>query len=200
MTEDTAGTGAGPLTDLSRALAATGQVVAGIGASQWQADTPCPGLDVRALLNHLVTGNLVFAARVGGGPAPDPDADQLGDDPLAVFRSAGDALQQAFAAPGVLTAAYAAPWGGTAPGVALVHVRVTEVLVHGWDLARATGQAADFPADVAERTLAGVRQQLTSRPEGPDAPFAPEVPVPADAPAIDRLAGFLGRACPPGPA
>jgi hypothetical protein len=61
-------------------------------------------------------------------------------------------------------------------------------------LARATGQRGDFPDDVAERTLARSKRRLVTRPEGPGAPFAAEVPVPADAPAVDRLAGFLGRA------
>jgi uncharacterized protein (TIGR03086 family) len=70
---------------------------------------------------------------------------------------------------------------------------VVDLLTHGWDLARATGQPADFPEDVAERALAGARRALMSRPQGPGAPFAAEVPVPADAPAVDRLAGFLGR-------
>jgi uncharacterized protein (TIGR03086 family) len=68
------------------------------------------------------------------------------------------------------------------------------VLTHGWDLARATGQPGDFPDDVAERALARSRRRLTARPEGPGAPFAAEVPVPPDASAVDRLAGFLGRA------
>jgi uncharacterized protein (TIGR03086 family) len=72
-------------------------------------------------------------------------------------------------------------------------VRILENLVHGWDLARATGQPTDFPDDLAERALAAARAQLKSRPAGPNAPFAPEVPVPAGAPAIGRLAGFLGR-------
>jgi uncharacterized protein (TIGR03086 family) len=78
-------------------------------------------------------------------------------------------------------------------GAAMVHVRIVENLVHGWDLARASGQPTDFPHDVAERALTRSRRRLTTRPEGPGAPFAAEMPVPADAPAADRLAGWLGR-------
>jgi uncharacterized protein (TIGR03086 family) len=72
-------------------------------------------------------------------------------------------------------------------------VRIVELLGHGWDLARATGQPAGYPDGLVERTLAQARHGLADRPDGPGAPFAAEVPVPAGAPAIDRLAGFLGR-------
>jgi uncharacterized protein (TIGR03086 family) len=185
-------TEAGVLVDLDRALAATEAVVAGIGAGQWQAPTPCTELDARGVLNHLVRGNLLFVALTRGKSPPDRGVDHLGGDPLAAFRQAAGDLREAFAAPGVLEAVYTAPFG-TAPGAVLVHVRIVEVLAHGWDLARATGQPADFPDDVAERALAGARQQLTSRPDGPGAPFAAEVLVPAGASAVDRLAGFLGR-------
>ena len=185
-------TEADALADLDRALAATEAVVAGIRADQWPGPTPCTELDVRTVLNHLVSGNLLFAALVHGEPLPDRNADHLGSDPLAAFQRAAVALRAAFAAPGVLESVYAAPFG-TAPGAALVRARIIELLVHGWDLARATGQSADFPDEVAGRALAAAKHQLTSRPEGPGAPFAAEVPIAGDAPAVDRLAAFLGR-------
>lgn len=180
------------LADLDRALAATEAVVASIGADQWSAPTPCTELDARGVLNHLVRGNLLFAAIIRDEPRPAPGADHLGEAPLAAFQQAAAGLREAFAEPGVLELVFQAPFG-TAPGTALVHVRIVEVLVHGWDLARATGQPADFPDDAAERALARSTQQLTERPQGPGAPFAAEVPVPPDAPAVDRLAGWLGR-------
>ena len=181
------------LDDLDRALAATGAIVAGVGDDQWRAPTPCTELDARGVLNHLVRGNLLFVAIIGGEPRPDPGTDHLGDAPLAAYQQAAGSLRRAFTAPGVLETVYTAPFG-TAPGAVLAHVRVTEVLVHGWDLARATGQRADFPEDVAERALRGARRALTERPQGPGAPFAAEVRVSPDVPAADRLAGFLGRA------
>jgi uncharacterized protein (TIGR03086 family) len=180
------------LADMDRAITAARAIVAGIRDEQWAAPTPCPGVDVRALVNHLVIGNLHFAALVNRTPLPDRDADHLGDDPLAAFGRAAAALLDAYARPGVLTATYAAPFG-TAPGVALVRARIVEHLGHGWDLARATGQPAGCPDEVVERAIAEARRQLADRPVGPGSPFAAEVPVPADAPAIDRFAGLLGR-------
>lgn len=108
-------TEADALTDLDRALTATEAVVAGIRAAQWSAPTPCTELDVRAVLNHLVSGNLLFAALVRGEPLPDRGADQLGGDPLTAFQQAAGQLREAFAAPGVLESVYTAPFG-TGPG------------------------------------------------------------------------------------
>jgi uncharacterized protein (TIGR03086 family) len=178
--------------DLDRTLAATATVVAGIGPSQWTAPTPCTELDVRAELDHLVRGNLVFVAIIRGEQWPVPGTDHLGSDPLAAYEEAAAGLREVFARPGVLQNEYTAPFG-TGTGARLAHVRIVENLVHGWDLAKATGQRAVLPDDVAERALARSRRHLTTRPEGPGAPFAPEVPVPDHAPAVDRLAGFLGR-------
>ena len=79
----------------------------------------------------------------------------------------------------------AAAGGPRVPGI-----RITELLGHGWDLARATGQRPQFPDEVAARGLIQARDQLRSRSPGP---FAPERPVADGAPVIDRLAAFLGR-------
>lgn len=82
---------------------------------------------------------------------------------------------------------------GPIPGPALVRLRCAEELIHGWDLARATGQSTDgLPADLAEEALAGIRGPLGDGPrEG--LPFDPPQPAAEDAPAIDRLAAFCGR-------
>lgn len=182
----------GPLADLDRALAGAEAVIAGIAPGQWTAPTPCTELDVRALVNHLVSGNQAFAAYVTGAKPPARGTDVLGDDPLAAYREAGAGLRAAFGSADALDEVYKAPFG-TAPGAVLVQVRVLEQLAHGWDIARATGQASDFPDDVAERSLAVARQTLASRPTGPGAPFGPELPAPGGAPTLDRLAAFLGR-------
>lgn len=184
----------GPLKDLERALASAETIVAGIGSAQWTAPTPCADLDVRAVANHLVTGNLRSAALVRGTPPPDGGADLLGDDPAGAFSQAAAELRAALGAPGAIDEVYKTPQGGSAPGAVLAQVRTLEQLGHGWDLAQATGQEADFPSDVTERALATARLMLSPRPEGPDAPYGPPVPVPDSAPLIDQLAGYLGRA------
>ena len=81
---------------------------------------------------------------------------------------------------------------GERSGDFLIMMRTTEGLIHGWDLARATSQTPAFPEAIAEQTLASVRLTLAGHPRDPRG-FGVEQPVPADAPALDRLAGFLGR-------
>jgi uncharacterized protein (TIGR03086 family) len=176
---------------VARALDATGRLVAAVREDQWTAPTGCPGWSVRDLLGHLVGGNRAFAA-LAAGQAPSGAADPLGDDPVAAYRESGEALCAAFTRPGVLDEVFPVP-AGALPGAVVLHLRLTEVLVHGWDLARATAQpTSGLPDDLAEQELAFSRVQLARMP--PDRrPFAPSQPVADDAPAIDRLAALLGR-------
>jgi uncharacterized protein (TIGR03086 family) len=191
------GTPSAEIDQLARVMAITGDLIDGIRPDQWAAATPCTAWTVRELVNHLVTGNLFFIAILGDQQVPDRAADHLGDDPPAAYRSSTVPLLAAFAQPGVADRIYQAPIGPT-PGAALVHLRITEQLVHGWDIAQATGRRAEFPDDVAEQELAISRRMLSGVPRA--GRFGPAHDLPADAPAIDRLAGLLGhRPLPAGP-
>ena len=75
-----------------------------------------------------------------------------------------------------------------------MHLRITELLAHGWDLARAPGPPPALPADLAVQELALWQAQFEAGPGGgAGLPFAPTQPVDPGAPAIDHLAAFLGR-------
>ena len=175
-----------PSDQLSRALDATRALVEGVRPDQWDA-TALPGWTVRDLVEHLVAGTRLVSARLLDRPEDEPP-----DDLAAAYRQAGDALLEAFAEPGVFERMVTVP-AGTVPGAVALHLRLTELLVHGWDLARATGQpTTGLPDDVAEQELAFSRIQIGRIP--PDrSPFAPSEPVADDAPAVDRLAALLGR-------
>ena len=191
-----------PANSLARALEATRTIIGGIKEDQWSSQTPCPDWTVRALLNHLVVGNRIFAAILRGDPPTSDerrrryDHDMLGPDALQSYREAGAELVAAFSQPTVLHSVFEAPVG-TVPGVVLFHLRLTEILVHGWDLARATRQPAAMPDDLALEALA-----FSSSPRAPAVPrtghpFGPIHDIAGSAPAIDRLAAYLGRAVPP---
>jgi uncharacterized protein (TIGR03086 family) len=180
------------VSQLAEALDATGQLIATVPEASWTDPTPCPGWTVRDLVSHLVTGNAGFAVEFGSAYQP-PDSQALAaaaDLPHA-YRDSAAALLEAIGQPGALDQIVTVPFG-TVPGIVALHLRITEVLVHGWDLARATGQLVTFSEDVAEQELAFSRGKLSDIPPG-RSPFAPPQPVADDAPAIDRLAACLGR-------
>lgn len=176
--------------DLTRALSAVEELIAGVGDDQWSAPTPCTDWTVRELVNHLVGVNLVFAALVNDQAPPERGADVLGDDPAGAYRHSSRAIQAAFAQPGVLARSYQGPLGAVT-GAERLHIRIADLLAHGWDLAQATRQPAALPADLSEQALTFTRTQLSTMPR--TGRFDPAQPVADDAPAIDRLAAFLGR-------
>jgi uncharacterized protein (TIGR03086 family) len=188
------------LADFDRCLDAFTLLVEGVRPEQWHAPTPCAEWDVRQLLDHVNSGNRMFAA-LASGERPEgmegllqlrarvaPAAD---DDPVETFRTSGRRLREIFSDPDFSDGTYVTPIGERS-GDFMIQMRITETLIHGWDLARATGQTPAFPEAIAEQTLAGMRLTLAGRPRDPRG-FGTEQPVPADAPALDRLAGFVGR-------
>ncbi|HVA07538.1 MAG TPA: TIGR03086 family metal-binding protein [Acidimicrobiales bacterium] len=186
--------------DLSAAAEVFGGVIGAIQDEQWQLPTPCSDWTVGDLVKHVVAGNDGFTTALGGRGA-EPSGERsvgvsvdLADD----YGRSVRALLDAFRQPGALQTMVTVPFG-TVPGAVALHLRTTELLVHGWDLARATGQDVTFPDDLAEQELAFTRAALAQVPSERK-PFAPPEPVADDASAIDRLAACLGRAAadPPG--
>ena len=127
-----------------RALEETRSIVAGIERAQWADATPCDDWDVEALLNHLVSGNFWAAELGAGGTIEDVgdrlDGDVLGDDASGAYHTSAKLAAAAFEAPGALEAPCAVSYGPV-PGSVYAGHRFIDVLIHGWDLAVATGQA-----------------------------------------------------------
>lgn len=184
--------------DCDRMLAAVQHLVDAVQPDQWTAPIPCSDWNVRQLLNHVANGNVVFAGVADrtrpSGPvsAEERAVDRLGDDPAAGFRATGTRMHAAFLNPGFLDGAVETPMLGEQLGKAVVHIRINELLIHGWDVAQAIGQPAGLPEDLAEGALVLWQTRLADRPRD-RMPFRPSETVPDDAPAIDRLAAFLGR-------
>ncbi len=170
-------------------LQSCGSLADGVTPAQWSAPTPCSEWDVRALVNHLAMGNLLFAAALSELPPPD-FADYLSGDPSAELRRSSEALLNAFDIPAVMSKTVKVPFGEV-PGAVAMHLRMVEGLVHGWDLATATGQQAEFPEEFAGTALVFTRNAIGAVPRGQQ--FADEQPVSADTPALEQLAALLGR-------
>ena len=161
------------------------QLVAGVRPEHHPLPTPCGDWDVRTLLNHTVAGAGAFGRMLRDEP-PLWMADHLTGDPVATFRAGVQDSLAAWRAGGL--ARTVEPLGG----LPLAELQALDLLVHGWDLARATGQPDELPADVAARAWA-VWSEVPVDVGRSMGQFGPEVPVPAGAPVGDRLLGLLGR-------
>ena len=177
-----------------QALVSTRGVVAGIRPEQFGLSTPDADWDVRALLNHVVSGNLWAAELASGKTIADVgdrlDGDVLGTDPLGAYeRSARDA-SAAFEAPGALDAPCAVSYGPV-PGSVYAGHRFIDVFIHGWDLAKATGQDQSLDPELVTACAEVLEPQL-SMLQG-SGMFGTAVDVPADADPQTRLLASLGR-------
>jgi uncharacterized protein (TIGR03086 family) len=178
-----------------RAMAQTESVVAAVRPDQLTLPTPCAEYDARALLSHMVGGlnRIAVVGEGGDGLAVPARADGVPDDGwLAAYQPARARVTAAWADDDKLDALVEVPWGKV-PGRIAVSGYVLEILTHGWDLARATGQPTELDPDLASWVLAAAQRILPPEPRGGEVPFGPVVPVPTDAPPYARLAAWLGR-------
>jgi uncharacterized protein (TIGR03086 family) len=153
------------------------------GATALDAPTSCDGWNVRDLLNHMLETQRYFAGSARGEdvspPGPTPP-DLLTQDPVADFASARADVLQAFGRQGAIEKT------GPALGIAF-----SDQLLHGWDLARATGQDSTMPDGLPEAAYGTIHGLFTD--EQRHGVFKPEQPVRDDATAQERLLAYTGR-------
>jgi len=160
---------------------------------QWSAPTPCADWDVRALVNHLVYEYLWVPELLGGATIAEVgdrfDGDVIGADPVRAWSSASDAVREAIAAT-PLDKVVNVSWGEISAREYATQF-VTDVAVHGWDLARAIGVDDTISLPVAESLL----PQVEKDSEGLTASgmFGTPVDVRLDADPQTRLLALLGR-------
>jgi uncharacterized protein (TIGR03086 family) len=167
--------------------------LASIGAEQWVAPTPCAEWDVHFLVAHVVGGHR-FASLVLAGTSADEAfaavtaSTVLGPDPLLDHDEMAARQRQGFRRPGALASAVDHP-AGPISAVAFLAMRVFDVTVHAWDLARATGGSEVLDAELAEAALASI----AGLEDGPGFGIVPRRAVGDDAPALARLLDLSGR-------
>ncbi|MEU0162849.1 TIGR03086 family metal-binding protein [Streptomyces sp. NPDC006261] len=158
--------------------------------------TPCPDYAVRELLAHLTGLATAFrdAARkdLGASTAVPPGSalPVLDDDWREVLPRRLEEVAAAWRSPAAWTGMTRAG-GVELPGEVAGAVALDELVVHGWDLARSTGQ----PYEAGEAELHACAALLAPVDDDPDrgGVFGPPVPVPDDAPPLDRVIGLSGR-------
>jgi uncharacterized protein (TIGR03086 family) len=155
--------------------------------------TPCAKWTVADLLNHFVGGGHMFAASLRGTPL-DMDGepgDLLGDDHVAAYRTSIADFRDAVAGLGSLEQPAVLPIG-TVPAEVALRIAAGDLVVHGWDLAAATGQAFD-PTDELVAEIDGFYRVAIGDELRDGDTFASEIELPADARPLDRLVAFAGR-------
>jgi uncharacterized protein (TIGR03086 family) len=197
MTQDTATQQTEDPRPLHRlAMDQTGSIVAAVTPDQLTLPTPCDDYDVRALLSHIVGGlnRITVAGQGGDALAVSGQAGDVPDDGwAATYQAAAAEAAAAWADDAKLDAMVELPWGKI-PGRFAIAAYIQEVLTHGWDLAKATGQETERDPGLAQWSLANARRILPPEPRGgPGIPFASPVEPPAAAGPYTQLAAYLGR-------
>ncbi|MET9801099.1 TIGR03086 family metal-binding protein [Streptomyces sp. NPDC006368] len=182
--------------DLRPATERVATLLDGITDDLLDAPTPCPDYAVRELLGHLSGLSVAFrdAARKDFGPTTDtsPEAalPSLDDGWRTTLPRLLDELAAAWREPGAWQGTTRAG-GVTLPGEVAGLVALNEVVLHGWDLARATGQG--YAPDEASLRVSYALLAPTADATREDEPFGPAVTVPDGAPLLDRVIGLSGR-------
>ncbi|MGH3931002.1 MAG: TIGR03086 family metal-binding protein [Pseudonocardiaceae bacterium] len=185
--------------DLEPATRRMADLISGVRDEQLDGPTPCPAYTLGDLLDHVGGLTLAFTAAATkttgdlGSQGPSGDAARLGEDWRTRIPTNLAALAQAWRDP--------AAWCGTTqagglelPGEVAGLVVLDELVIHGWDVARASDQTYDF-----DPALLDVVHRFVAQFSGPgneaerEGLFGPAVEMPDDAPLLDRVLGLSGR-------
>jgi uncharacterized protein (TIGR03086 family) len=144
------------------------------------------------MVTHIVAWAHVFeAASQGRVYEGDVESYRCGNDPSGEFRAVAESMVAGWREHGLdrqvrLT-------GGDVPGEVAFNMTLMEYLTHGWDLAVGSGQPIPYTEEEARAVLERAEATLPPQYRGEGMPFGDIVSVSGDAPAIDRLVGFMGR-------
>jgi uncharacterized protein (TIGR03086 family) len=173
--------------------------VAAVRPDQWSNQSPCEAWNARDLVGHIIDmhGYMLQPGDRGLSPAPS-----VKDDPLAALKSARRDVEAVLDDPELAGIECDTPNGRMPVEQQIDEVVSDDMVLHGWDLARATGQDDTMDPEDVERLWSittAIPAELMEKYRTPGAfgpgveVFGPEVKVPEDAPLQDRLLGLIGR-------
>ncbi len=177
---------------IDRGLAVTGTIVGQVRPDQWSLRTCCADWDVRAVTNHMVGGFTLFAGTLANGRLDgDFDRDWLGTDPTTSYQAAAQAVSTAWRSPTALQGPVT-PTFGTVPGQLAAVIHLTEVLVHGADIAVAIGAEHLIDEELCAELLTTMHRVGMDDFRVPGI-FGPAIPVDQQSPPHLQLMAYLGR-------
>lgn len=171
--------------------------VAAVRPEQWGDQSPCARWTARDVVDHIIMMHGAMLRPVGRELSAAPS------DPLGAFRAARADVEALLGDPALAATESRTPTGTMTAAEHIDRVLTDDLILHGWDLAKATRQDATIDPAEAERMWAekkAVPADVMAKYRTPGAfgpgieVLGPEVPVPADAPVQDRLLGLIGRA------
>lgn len=171
-----------------RTRAATFEKVLG-ASGRWDAPTPCTGWTVADVVDHVISTQNDFLRR--HGLADDAGTVPTGSDPRQAWRAHAAAALSVLERDGVAETTFDGYFGPTTIGDTMADFYGWDLVIHGWDVARATGQPSPIREDEAAglaATADGWGKALYS-----EGICAQPVEVPPDAGRLDKLLGKLGR-------
>jgi len=173
-----------------RALADTGTIVNNIGGHQLSAPTPCDDYDVSGLLTHLIGGNYWVPPLVEGRTIEEVGDSLDRDFGPADYDDSARQADAAFSSEGAMDAPVAVSYGPV-PGSVYAGHRFLDVLIHGWDLAKATGQDTALDPELVDACWEVITPQMDLLKSS--GMFGDEIAVPDDADPQTKLLAVLGR-------
>lgn len=184
--------------DFGPATAELARVVTAVRDDQLDHPTPCTEMRVRDLVDHVDGFATAFTAAAsktpppGGGGPPQVDGSRIGTDWRERIPAKLEALAGAWRDPTAWEGMTQAG-GIDLPAQVAALVAIDETIVHGWDLAVATGQDYGCPEELADAARLFVHGAVEQNPGGNPGLFAAPVTVPGGASALDQLLGLTGR-------
>src|SRR5579884_74488 len=170
----------------------TGKFIAGVKDDQWGKQSDCTDWSVRDLVNHIVSENLWVPDLIDGKTVEEVgdkyEGDVLGDDPVESYQKSIEGANEAISAPNALQKTVHLSYGDFPAEVFIGH-RLIDLVVHGWDVAKSTGQNDQLDQEVVEAAWDVLQPQLKEM-QG-SGYFGTPVDVSDDAPVQDKLLGAL---------
>ena len=173
--------------------------VAAVRTNQWSNPSPCKAWNARDVVGHIIAMHGYMLRPLGRQLSPAPAAE---DDPLRAFKAARADVEAVLDDPELAGIECDTPNGRMTVEQQIDQVVSDDLVLHGWDLARATGQDDTIDPGDVERLWSmtvAIPAELMEKYRTPGAfgpgveVFGPEVKVPEDAPLQDRLLGLIGR-------
>jgi uncharacterized protein (TIGR03086 family) len=164
------------------------QRVQSVPADSWDKPAPCDGWVARDVVRHLVEWVPGFFS---GSDLRFPPAPSVDEDPAAAWQAVNDTLQSALDDPDMAAHEFEMRMGRVRVDTAIGQFCLGDVLVHTWDLARATGLDESLDPDEVHHMFKGMEPMDDMLRQSGQ--FGARVPVPDDADEQTKLIAFTGR-------